>query len=368
MKRYQLIFGLLCFCLLSACKKDKNEPYFEWGVGVNQLRVYAIDDVTYVIKPDNSLWARGGIFTAEVGTKDKGYKMIEQNVKKVEGNCCSLYIQKTDNSVWGSDRYYVQDLADVKDNKPLEKIADGAMDISAGNYFVAILKTDGTVWGFGQNGHGEFGIGSRTYDKLPLTKIASNVSQIATGFSNIYLLKTDSTLWSAGDNLYGKLGYVTTGNQLTFKKVADHIKLVRASGNNVMMINNKDEAWSFGGNANGVQGIGTRSQDPTYPHKVGEQVANVYPNNFCSFFLKTNGTLWASGSNSRGQMGIATPKESFHFIQVADEVKGMTVEGGSGHSIALKAGRFVGAGNNWYKQLSNEAVEYIAVWTDFIMP
>ncbi len=134
------------------------------------------------------------------------------------------------------------------------------------------------------------------------------------------------------------------------------------------MINNKDEAWSFGGNANGVQGIGTRSQDPTYPHKVGEQVANVYPNNFCSFFLKTNGTLWASGSNSRGQMGIATPKESFHFIQVADEVKGMTVEGGSGHTIALKAGRFVGAGNNWYKQLSNEAVEYIAVWTDFIMP
>ena len=41
-----------------------------------------------------------------------------------------------------------------------------------------------------------------------------------------------------------------------------------------MMINNKDEAWSFGGNANGVQGIGLKSQDPTYPHKVGEQVAN----------------------------------------------------------------------------------------------
>lgn len=149
------------------------------------------------------------------------------------------------------------------------------MDISAGNYFVAILKTDGTVCGFGQNGHGEFGIGSRTYDKLQLTKIASNVSQIATGFSNIYLLKTDSTLWSAGDDLYGKLGYKTDGNQLTFKKVANQIKLVRARGNNVMMINNKDEAWSFGGNANGVQGIGLKSQDPTYPHKVGEQVANV---------------------------------------------------------------------------------------------
>ncbi|WP_260043692.1 hypothetical protein [Sphingobacterium hotanense] len=42
-----------------------------------------------------------------------------------------------------------------------------------------------------------------------------------------------------------------------------------------MMINNKDEAWSFGGNANGVQGIGLKSRDPTYPHKVGEQVANV---------------------------------------------------------------------------------------------
>lgn len=71
---------------MSTCIKDKDVPDYEWGICVNQLRVYAIDDVTYVIKPDNSLWARGGIFTAEVGTKDKGYKLIEQNVKKVEGN------------------------------------------------------------------------------------------------------------------------------------------------------------------------------------------------------------------------------------------------------------------------------------------
>ena len=283
-----------------ACKKDNNDFDLEGGVGINELNVYAIDDVTYVIKSDNSLWARGGIFTAEVGTKDKGYKMIERNVKKVEGNCCSLYIQKTDNSVWGSDRYYVEDLADVKDNKPLEKIADGAIDISAGNYFVAILKADSTVWAFGQNGNGEFGIGSRTYDKLPLTKIASGVAQIATGYSNIYLLKKDSTLWSAGDDLYGKLGYKTTGDQLTFAKVSDGITLVRARGNNVMMINDKREAWSFGGNANGTQGIGVKNQDPTYPHKVGDQVANVYPNGFNSFFLKTNGTLWSSGSNYQG--------------------------------------------------------------------
>jgi len=55
MKRYRLLFGLLCLCLLSACKKDKNEPDYELGIGVNQLRVYAIDDVTYVIKPYNLL-------------------------------------------------------------------------------------------------------------------------------------------------------------------------------------------------------------------------------------------------------------------------------------------------------------------------
>jgi len=181
-------------------------------------------------------------------------------------------------------------------------------------------------------------------------------------------LKTDSTLWSAGDDLYGKLGYKTDGNQLTFKKVANQIKLVRARGNNVMMINNKDEAWSFGGNANGVQGIGLKSQDPTYPHKVGEQVANVYPNNFCSYFLKTNGTLWASGSNHQGQMGIAGPKESFRFTQVAEDVKGLTAEVSAGHTIVLKAGRYVGTGSNWYKQLSNDDSQKIATWTDFIMP
>ena len=154
-------------------------------------------------------------------------------------------------------------------------------------------------------------------------------------------MKTDSTLWSAGDDLYGKLGYKTdVGNQLTLKKVANQIKLVRARGNNVMMINNKDEAWSFGGNANGVQGIGLKVK-PRLTHTRSASKWRMFTQTISAHISKTNGTLWASGSNHQGQMGIAGPKESFRFTQVAEDVKGLTAEVSAGHTIVLKAGRYV---------------------------
>lgn len=363
-----LLFAALGLFMLLGCKKNHEEPEKDWITSENQLRIFAIADVTYIIKADNSLWARGGVFTNKVGNKDKGFKLVEKDVKKIVGDCCSMYILKTDNSVWGTTHFFSLYDELPNEKRPLEKITDGAIDISSGRNFVAILKNDGTAWAYGENGNGEFGIGTRSYDPLPLTKIGSDVKQLATGYSNIYLLKTDGTLWSAGDNIYGKLGYEATEDQRTFKLVSKDIKLVRAQENNVIMINSKNEAWSFGSNVNGSQGTGVRNQDPVYPHKIGEQVANAYPNGRASYFLKTDGTLWASGNHLQGQLVVQIYENSNRFTQVAENVKGMTLESGAGHCIILKDNQLLGSGKNNQRQLSNDPVDAIVTWTKFELP
>ena len=367
MKGNYVLVGILFLTILFGCKKDSKEPDSTWGTKENELRIYAIENVTFVIKKDNSLWARGGNFTYEAGNKNNGFKLVENNVKKVEGDCCSLYIQKTDNSVWGSKPYFLSDTLLWTVNLPLEKITDGAADISSGTGFLVILKTDGTAWAIGKNSSGEFGLGNRSNNDLPLTLIGTDVKQLATGFSNIYLLKNDGSLWSAGDNLYGKLGYPSAKDQYTFKKISDDIKLVRANASNVMMINNKDEAWSFGSNVNGNQGLGTRNSDPTYPHKIADQVVEVYPNTPTSYFLKTDGSLWASGVHTNGIPGYESGKSTFTFTQVAENVDGMTFGTRAYHVIMRKDSKYIGAGNNEFKQLNNVASLRVKSWEEFVM-
>jgi alpha-tubulin suppressor-like RCC1 family protein len=53
--------------------------------------------------------------------------------------------------------------------------------------------------------------------------------------------------------------------------------------------------------------------------------------------LKTNGTLWAWGSNSAGQLGIGTNSNSLIPVQIGTDVDWSFIAAGGGHSIAIKS-------------------------------
>ena len=81
---------------------------------------------------------------------------------------------------------------------------------------VAAIKTDGTLWTWGLNENGELGIndtngllGASALNKsTPVTTFAggTNWKSVSCGHYNTYAIKTDGTLWSWGDNDVGQLG------------------------------------------------------------------------------------------------------------------------------------------------------------------
>ena len=78
----------------------------------------------------------------------------------------------------------------------------------------AALKTDGTLWSWGYGGPGVFGtnIGGAPYKRSsPVQCPGTTWSQI-TGLSgsNILALKTDGTLWSWGEGGQSQLGHNDT--------------------------------------------------------------------------------------------------------------------------------------------------------------
>src|SRR5581483_4034685 len=75
------------------------------------------------------------------------------------------------------------------------------------------VRSDGTAWAWGANGSGELGDNSETDSTLPVqvqgsggTSDLLNVTAVAGGLPFSAALKSDGSVWAWGDNTYGELG------------------------------------------------------------------------------------------------------------------------------------------------------------------
>lgn len=86
----------------------------------------------------------------------------------------------------------------------------GAVSVAAGESFSLAVQSDGTVWAWGYNGWGQLGEGT-TNDKLTPVPVVglTGVKLVGAGQSHSIALKTDGTVWTWGDNAYSDLGHGT---------------------------------------------------------------------------------------------------------------------------------------------------------------
>ncbi|MCL5982580.1 MAG: stalk domain-containing protein, partial [Firmicutes bacterium] len=84
---------------------------------------------------------------------------------------------------------------------------------AAGNEHAAAMKTDGTLWAWGNNGSGQLGIGidsvpGRTTSTAWLVQVGKDRdwASVSVGGAHTAALKADGTLWTWGLNYHGQLG------------------------------------------------------------------------------------------------------------------------------------------------------------------
>jgi alpha-tubulin suppressor-like RCC1 family protein len=70
------------------------------------------------------------------------------------------------------------------------------------------VKTDGTLWCWGENLFGQIGDGTTTGRLAPVqvVALANSVAQVTVGNSHTCARKIDSTVWCWGNNSMGNLG------------------------------------------------------------------------------------------------------------------------------------------------------------------
>jgi len=102
--------------------------------------------------------------------------------------------------------------------------------------------------------------------------------------------------------------------------------------------------WAWGDNTHGQLGDGTT--DPRYtPEKIMDSVAYVAAGYDFSFAIKADGSLWAWGNNYYGQLGSGTTDDSYVPVKIMDSA--VAVSAGYAFTMAIKSdGTLWAWGNN----------------------
>lgn len=309
------------------------------------------------------------------------------NANKVTTGYYHTLAVKNDGSLWSWGNNYDGQLGNgfsSNTSNPIQvKNSDGISftnisAIASGGYHTVLLKNDGTLWTSGYNGWGELGIGTITSNSYPIQVKNSddtsflNVKAIAAGAYHSLALKSDGTVWAWGNNLDGQLGNGTTTSRSNPIQVTNsdgtlfsNVKTIATGGYHSLALKCDGTVWAWGDNLDGQLGNGT-STSSSYPIQVknsdGTWLSNVTAiaaGGFHTLALKNDGTLWAWGYNEDGELGNGTNLNSNYPIQVknfngASFINVIAIAAGKYHTLALKSDNTVWAwGYNEDGELGN---------------
>lgn len=249
-------------------------------------------------------------------------------------------------------------------------LVDGTVvwrSVTAGSTHSLALRADGTLWAWGYNHFGQLGNGTVTRSLTPQPIGAGATWQaVAAGYHHTAALQTDGTLWTWGNNYSGQLGNGSlmdttqpqqVGTNATWQAVAAGGFLVQGV---TAAIRSDGTLWMWGGNRYGQLGIGTL-MDANVPQQVGTNSnwRAVAVGADHTLGLQEDGSLWTWGDNSFGQLGNGR-SGSLDFSKTPQRIgtnsTWLAAAGGLDFSVALQAdGSLWAWGSGTVGQLGNGA-------------
>jgi alpha-tubulin suppressor-like RCC1 family protein len=183
---------------------------------------------------------------------------------------------------------------------------------------MSAIKTDGTLWVWGDNGDGVLGLNSANPDRRssPVQIPGTSWASVALGGQNGYGIKTDGTLWSWGYNGKGSLGLnqspptvfrLSSPTQVpAATNWSTTLGYLSAGERSVLAVKTDGTLWSWGNCYMGVGGWNDGScfgiSSPT--QIPGTNWAYTNSQNHKATAIKTDGTLWSWGYAANGGLGL----------------------------------------------------------------
>ena len=226
---------------------------------------------------------------------------------------------KTDNTLWAwgenDNGILGQNQGTTRYSSPVQIPGTWSDASSASSARVGGVKSDGTIWLWGANGHGQMaqnGPSNVNYSspvQVPGTYDAFSVAN----FSPL-ALKTDGSLWAWGRSEMGSLGVPSIAHDAhrssPVQIAGDWTGSKIAADYNGVAIKTDGTLWIWGPDWYGQLAQNTQGQHRSSPVQIpGTTWANIDTAFDLCIATKTDGTLWTWGRNNDGALGINQPSD-----------------------------------------------------------
>jgi alpha-tubulin suppressor-like RCC1 family protein len=231
------------------------------------------------------------------------------------------------------------------------------VNLKSGANFVTGIKTDGTIWGWGDNGNNQLSLVSTNFpphEQFPV-QMGTNNQWVynKNGRGNSFAIQSNGTLWACGRNNGGILGIgstVISVNTFTQVGTATNYTAVDGYDSHTIALRSNGTLWAWGKNDFNQLGQGSAGADVLSPIQVGIATdwAKIAANGTDgSYAIKNNGTLWCWGFNCAGNMaGSTTITSRPSPFQIGTATNWLFVEPGNCHVLALKTDNTLWAWGN----------------------
>ena len=232
---------------------------------------------------------------------------------------CGLY-------AWGDNRHGQLGVGD-RTQRQLPTVIDSLSEhqitaVACGEFHSLVIDEVNRVHVFGDNRHGQLGIGTRDpYQSLPvIISISVPIVQTCAGCMHSLLLAADGAVYAMGSNVDGQLG--VTGLQESSEPVrveilTEYKVLAIASGAHTCIAcgRNTTQLWLWGHNFWKTGSVTEDEQLELYSStlttlnidlQVGDQLKEVAIGASHCLLLTTNGLILSWGTNEFGQCGVGT--------------------------------------------------------------
>jgi len=329
---------------------------------------------TVILRTDGTLWAWGSNLWGQLGDGTgggfSGGNVAPEIQPAPRGSVSALWGQ-----IGGGDGGF----SDANDRSTPFEVKPGARwkYVSAGDIHTAAIGEDGTLWIWGANGHGQLGDGAAKfhyfdpdfpeYGGFYVFENSNTPSRlqpgttwksVSAGVVHTVAVRTDGTLWAWGSNWPGgQLGtgavefrYFDPGSpeQGGFYAPIDSCtpvqiqpgtrwRSVSAGALHTMGIRDDGTLWAWGANSHGQLGDGTTIHRNT-PVQIqpGTTWRYVSAGSVHTMGIRDDGTLWTWGCNEYGRLGVAVEYTATP-MQVQPGTTWIDVSATAEHTAAIQA-------------------------------